>query len=148
MTTLYRLRAECSDCGRHYGHIEPRNGQNVVYCGCGRYQYNAPKAETGDAPRSLARRESIKPKRWIRLLELHGHACFNCGARPPDVILHAGHLISRKDAETHGFLDEIIDSDVNLVPMCETCNAGYGRSSVALTLMYRALVIKHRSGQA
>jgi len=141
------LRATCGHCGGAQGRIRKKSDQNCVYCvGCDRWQYNAPKVETGEERRSLSRREAIKPKRWIQLLELHGHACFNCGARPPDVILHAAHLISRKDAEAHGFLDEVIDSDTNLVPMCETCNAGYGRSSVAVALMYRALVIKHRYG--
>jgi hypothetical protein len=52
-------------------------------------------------------------------------------------------MLSREDAARHGFLDALIDSEWNLVPMCAECNAGkraLGPDAVAL--IYRCLVIK------
>lgn len=41
------MRAPCG-CGSTWGRITVANGQNVVRCfSCDRFQYNAPKAETG-----------------------------------------------------------------------------------------------------
>lgn len=56
--------------------------------------------------------------------------------------LEVDHLISREDAERLGFLDELIESDLNLAPMCRECNSGKRvTGSASLRLMYRCLVV-------
>ena len=57
----YTSRA-CS-CGSTNGILLERNGQNTVRCvDCGKFNYNAPKVETGQRRRTVATvRATIKP---------------------------------------------------------------------------------------
>lgn len=138
------LRTPCS-CGGATGTINTRSGQDCVYCNdCRRWQYNAPRTETGREVRSLASRPDIKPSLRAAILAEHDHACVSCGRHAPDVVLELDHLISREDAERNGFLDDpIIDSRWNLAPMCQECNSGKRMlGSVGVRLMYRLLQIK------
>ena len=134
------MRAACG-CGSDSGSITERSGQDCVYCtGCGQWKYNAPRTETGRKKRSLASREGITPATRARILTRHDHTCIACGARPPDVHLTLEHIISREMADHHGMLDDLIDSEWNLAPMCEECNSGHrwiGHPQIRL--MYRCL---------
>jgi len=137
------LRAPCP-CGGTEGTIAPRGNQDCLYCDtCGKFQYNAPRVETGRAVRSLSTRPGITPSQRARILAAHDNACIGCGKRPPEVSLDLGHLISREDAAHHDMLDEIIDGEFNLAPMCPECNSGYRTlGSVSIRLLYRALLMK------
>lgn len=114
-----------------------------MYCQCGAWVYNAPRTETGRAVYSLASRPDITPSQRSRVLAAHDYRCVGCGRDSFDVVLHLGHLISLKDAEEHGFIDDpVVHSEWNLAPMCAECNSGLGPTSVGVRLMYRLLLIK------
>lgn len=139
----HELRAACS-CGGETGDIRTKNGQDCVYCtSCGRWQYNAPRIETGRAKRTLATRPGITPAQRAHVLTTHDHACIGCGGRPPHVQLTLEHIISREQADAYGMLDALIDSHWNLAPMCPECNSGHRWvSEPQVRLMYRCLMMK------
>jgi hypothetical protein len=139
----FPLRAPCR-CGSLEGTITTTAGQDVMRCAaCDRYQYNASRVETGRAVRTLASRPTITPAQRAHVLAVHDHACITCGRRPPEVRLELAHLISRADAERHGFLDALIDSEFNLAPQCVECNSGCRPlGSAGVRLVYRVLVMK------
>lgn len=138
----YPLRAPCP-CGSAEGYITEAGYQDVVRCRrCDRYQYNAPRLETGKATRTVSSRPGLTPAQRWRILERYGHACVGCGRRPPEVELHIDHLIPRAVADEFGFLDAVIDSDVNLGPLCPECNLGKGTRPVSIQLLYRLLLIR------
>lgn len=141
----FPLRAVCPQCGGGDGRIETKSGQDCVYClDCGRWQYNAPRIETGREQRTLSSRPGITTSQRARIFDVHDQRCITCGRTAADgVTLDLGHLISRDDAEAHGFLDEIIDGEFNLAPMCAECNSGQRPlGSIGIRLMYRILLIK------
>jgi hypothetical protein len=140
-TPTHPLREICKHCGGSDGRIETRGGQDCVYCkGCDRYQYNAPRLETGRAERTLATRPGITPAQRARILDKFEHACISCGGRPPRVELTLEHIISRELADEHGMLDALIVGEFNLAPMCPECNSGHRRlPRPAVELMYRCL---------
>jgi 5-methylcytosine-specific restriction endonuclease McrA len=142
--TPYEMRTPCGKCGNRYGTITTKHLQDVVNCAvCGTYAYCAPRVETGRAQRTLRTRPDIAPSRRWRILETHDHKCVGCGASGD---LQLDHLISRSDADAHGFLDSIIDSDDNLAPMCPECNSGKRPTgSASIRLMYRLLTIKAKA---
>jgi hypothetical protein len=144
--TSYTLRAPCSDCGASEGYLRRVGLQDTVYCVNGTYQYNAPRTETGERPVSLSDRNGLTPGQRKRILATYGHACFMCGARPPDVQLHIDHIISRKAAQEAELLDELIDSEDNYAPLCASCNSGK-RDSLDISLVIRALTIRYRIDQ-
>ena len=135
------MRAPCNRCGEQAGTVTRKGMQDVVRCSnCDRHCYNAPRTELGLKPVTLASRPDIKPSRRFRILDAHGHACVSC--HRTDVDLQIDHLISREAADRLGFLDELIDSDLNLAPMCAECNSGKRVSgSASIRLMYRCLVV-------
>lgn len=137
------LRSSCP-CGGTSGHIITRGGQDCVYCdNCARYQYNAPRVETGRAKRTLQTRPGITPAQRARVLTAHDHACIGCGGRPPTVELTLEHIISREMADHYGMLDPLIDSEWNLAPMCHECNSGHRWvREPQVRLMYRCLMMK------
>lgn len=142
----YVMRAACPACNGWLGRIETKGGQDCVYCDCGRHCYNAPRVETGRAVRSLSDRPDIKPSRKWRILDAHGHRCVACGEHEKH--LQIAHLISREDADRFGFLDELIDSDLNLAPMCAECNSGQRpHGSVSVHLMYRCMLVAQKRGE-
>lgn len=144
MSDVITMRAECSGCGGTTGEIRPKSGQDCVYCcTCNTWQYNAPRLETGRAVRSLSTRPGITPAQRARVLAVHDHACIGCGKRPPDVALDIDHILGREIAFKHGLLDELIDSEWNLAPMCQECNSGKRWvSEPEVRLMYRVLMLK------
>lgn len=146
-----RMRAFCENCGGQSGTVTDRNGQNVVNCaGCGRYQYCAPKRETGQRPMNLQERIGVKPSVRARILRDWDHRCAYCGtdAFQTNGGLHLAHLIDRQDAHRYGLLDELIDDPVNLVPACAACNLGERTlGPKQLRLIVRFLVISHRKAR-
>lgn len=133
----YPLRKPCA-CGTETGYIRERTGQQCVYCSfCHRFQYNAPKRETGLPQRSVSDRPELKPARRARILERDNGSCVGC--HRSDVILHVGHLLSVEDGRKLGASDEEVWSDENLAAMCEECNLGFGKRTVSLRLVYRIL---------
>ena len=71
---LLELRRPC-DCGHTQGEIRTNNGQDTLWCiQCGKYQYNAPKTETGRSPRTVKTvHDAISGKARLFVLELrHG----------------------------------------------------------------------------
>ena len=103
-------------------HGDAQGMQDVVRCSnCDRHCYNAPRTELGLKPVTLASRPDIKPSRRFRILDAHGHACVSC--HRTDVDLQIDHLISREAADRLGFLDELIDSDLNLAPCAPSATA-------------------------
>jgi hypothetical protein len=142
----FPLRNACSGCGASAGsegEIKPRNGQNCVYCLCGTYnRFNAPKWETGEAPKPVSTRPDIKPKRKVRLLQRDNYTCVICHReRPGGEGLHIGHLISLEDGRAEGLSDEELFSDYNLAAMCDECNLGLGKDSVTTRLQAHLLRI-------
>ena len=148
MMNFVDLRKPCEACGETVGVIVPKNGQNVVRCAsCDRAAYNAPKSETGEAPRSVSR-TGLKPKQRYRIVERAGWRCELCNADLKDVGFHIDHLVSVADCREYGLSQEDIDSDDNLVAACEECNLGKGSRSVhPRVLMALALKIARRNAK-
>lgn len=146
----YQMRAACKDCGGTAGEIRPKSGQNTVYCaGCGRYAgYNAPKTETGEAPRTVTSTHAgIRPKQRVRVIDRDGGRCAHCGRAAPDVILHIGHIISVREGHDAGLTDDEINDDENLVAECEECNLGRGANPPPLRRIL-TLALRRRRQEA
>ncbi len=138
---LIRMREPCKHCGCPDGTVETKNGQDVVRCAaCDRWSYNQPRNESGRETRSV-RRTSLPPSKVARVLRTHHNSCVTCGARPPTVELHIGHLVPHDAALELGLPEHLVDHDFNLAPMCPQCNLGLGNNPIGLGLMYRLLVL-------
>lgn len=128
----YTMRKPCINCGSAVGRIETKNGQDCVYCACGKHQYNAPKIETGRKPRTVtAVHDLISASQRARIITRATGRCEICGARGD---LQVGHLISVKDGLKLGMTEAQINDDENLAAMCPACNLGIGESTVPLRL--------------
>ena len=138
MTTKYTLRSACRWCGSADGRLEPRNGQNCVFCAkCGAFLYNAPRTETGEKQRSISTtHEGITPSKRARVIERATSRCEFCGATGN---LHVGHILSVEDGHRMGLSDLEINADENLACFCEQCNLGMGKISLSPRL-YVALL--------
>ena len=129
-------------CGSSLGYITERGAQDVVRCAdCDTYLYCAPRSETGKPTRSVTRRGSIKPGvRW-RVLERFNHTCVGCGAN--DVPLHVDHLIPLVLLERYSFLErDLLESEMNLAALCDTCNLGKSDSPASVRMMFRCLQLQ------
>ena len=126
---VFTLRAPCAHCGNLEGLITEVSGQAVVRCSeCSRFQYNAPKTETGVKPRTVAgTHDGISPSKRSRILERATGRCELCGSSQN---LHVGHLLSVLDGQAAGFSDYEINSDDNLAALCESCNLGMGSLAI------------------
>jgi len=142
----HQLRKPCVGCGSDYGRIVTRNGQDCVYCeGCNRYQYNAPKTETGREVRSVqTTHTAIKPNQRVRILLRANGRCELCGRKGEEAGLHVGHLVSVKAGTAGGMSDDEINSDENLSAMCAECNLGLGQEPVPLRLAIRLVMERRR----
>lgn len=136
----HQLRKPCANCSGRSARIETKNGQDCLYCtGCGRWQYNAPKTETGRAARSTqTTHESIKPKLRAQVLMRANAHCELCGKSGCD--LHVGHLISVKSGMDNGLTDAQINDLENLCAMCSECNLGLGAEPVTLRFCISLLI--------
>jgi 5-methylcytosine-specific restriction endonuclease McrA len=136
------LRKACV-CGGKTGRIQPTNGQNCVYCLlCGKFQYNAPRTETGEKRRSIqTTHELITPSKRARVLNRANGRCELCGNLRD---LSVGHLLSVADGHAEGLTDAQINSDENLCAMCTECNLGQGQIN-ASARFYMALLVRRNS---
>lgn len=131
----FRMRKPCGYCGCEDGRIQERGSQDCVYCfGCDRFQYNAPRAETGKPVRSVtSNRAGIKPSQRARIIvERASCRCELCGTNKSE--LHVGHLLSIDEGLKQGFTEQELNHDENLAAMCAECNLGIGKNPVPLRL--------------
>jgi hypothetical protein len=130
----HALRDPCSACGGMDGKIVERGAQDCVYCaGCERFQYNAPRAETGKPVRHVKTREQISPSQRARILIVRANGrCELCGTDKRE--LHVAHLLSVEEGRRQGFTDDELNDDENLCAMCDACNLGLGKNPVPLRL--------------
>ncbi len=140
-----QLRKPCS-CGCTSGDVMEKSGQDCVYCSaCNRWQYNAPRTETGRKQRSVSTtHESIKPKQRSRIIERANGRCERCG-KPANLTttgLHVGHVVSVNAGHKHGLSDDEINSDENLIAECDECNLGHGDG--CLHIRYFVALLKSR----
>ena len=126
----HRARQPCPECGIDRAVIVPSGGQNSVRCQkCGRHLYNAPKTETGEAPRTVRTlRRGVKPRQQARILDRDNRRCVLCGSGEGAMAL--GHLLSVEDGVAVGATQQDLYCDANLATMCEACNLGLGGRSV------------------
>jgi 5-methylcytosine-specific restriction endonuclease McrA len=136
------MRKPCASCGHGHGSIETRNGQDCVFCGsCGKFQYNAPKTETGRAVRSVkTTHEAIQPKQRSRILNRDSARCVICGARGD---LQVAHVVSVDAGHKVGLSDSEINSDENLIAACPECNLGMGSETIPLRVMIPILKARY-----
>lgn len=134
----YTMRKPCP-CGSQVGYITEVNLQDTVRClACNRHCYNAPKTETGRAPRTVTTvHNGVKPGLRSRILERDGHRCVLCHAI--DVPLHVGHVVSVEAGMAVGLSDAEINDEENLITQCAECNLGQGSQPISLSVAIRIL---------
>jgi len=139
------LRKRCV-CGGENGRIQTRSGQDCVFCeACSKWQYNAPKVETGRAVRSVSTtHEAIKPAQRSRIIERANCRCERCGKPASKSVtgLHVGHILSVAEAHKQGLEDSIINSDENLICECDECNLGHGKGVLPVRFLIALLVAR------
>ena len=142
MTVTHLMRKPCQ-CGHPEGRIETRNGQDCVFCaGCDRFQYNAPKTETGRAPRTVSTvHEAIRSKTRARVLLRANRTCELCGKGGN---LHVGHLLSVAHGIAQGLTELELNSEENLAAFCDECNLGLGEETVPLRLAVAMVLARVR----
>lgn len=126
-----KMREPCRFCQTDDGYVELRGGQNCVFCqSCFRHLYNAPKTELGQKLRTVTTvHNGLKPKQRYRILERANARCELCGTDGKQ--LHVGHILSVKDGLGMGLNEFELNSDENLMSLCEECNLGMGNISLA-----------------
>lgn len=142
--TDFEMRKPCV-CGCEDGVIRTKSGQDCVHCSkCLKWQYNAPKTETGRAVRSVQTvHEAIKPQTRSKVLLRSNSHCELCGKSSEIRPLHVGHLISVDSALPAGLTDDEINSLENLAAMCDECNLGLGSEPVPLR--FAIMLFKRRN---
>lgn len=139
----YTMRKACAKCGSTEGRIETKSGQDMVVCVCGRWQYNAPKVETGRKPRTVtAVHNLISPSQRARIITRATGRCELCGSRDN---LHVGHLLSVEAGLNAGMTEAEINHDENLAAMCDACNLGLGSHVVPLRLAVSLLLVRMKT---
>lgn len=138
----YAMRAPCPTCGCTDGVRRMSGQQDTVRCArCDRFCYNAPRTETGMKPRSVqSTHEAIKPQQRARIIMRANGACEAC--HRSDQPLHVGHWVSVADGHARGLSDAEINSDENLLALCEECNLGLGRETMPLRLVLAAVMAR------
>lgn len=119
----YHARSPCPRCQSDEAFILRRGNQATVRCAsCHRHLYNAPKTETGDAPRTVRTlRPGLKPSQQARVLNRDRGRCVLCSTTDS---LTIAHLLSIEDGLALGATVDELNSDANLAAMCEACNIG------------------------
>lgn len=140
--TAFTMRASCRWCTNTLGRIETRNGQDCVFCTeCDKFQYNAPKTETGREPRTVTTvHNGIKPGQRARILLRANGSCELCHAANKP--LHVGHLLSVNEGLKQGLTEAQINADENLSAMCDECNLGLSDQPVPLRLVIAILIAR------
>lgn len=143
----YRSKRACRRCGTTDGLlVEHHNHSSVACARCGSFLYNAPKAETGQAPRTARTlRREVRPAQQARVLDRDRGRCVLCGR---DEDLTIGHLLSLDEGAALGATEPELYDDANLAAMCEACNSGLGRRSVSpptyAAIMFRLVQAERR----
>lgn len=138
------LRRPCV-CGDTVGRIESRSNQDCIFCrNCGKFQYNAPKTETGREVRTLQSVRNVSPSQRYRVLS-RAHLCCELCGRGADAVfggLTVAHILSVKDG--FDFLtDTQLNSDENLMSLCAECNSGQSHRTMPLWLAAAILFRRH-----
>lgn len=144
---MFRLRTPCAACKTSEGRVEPKNGQDCVYCNaCGKFQYNAPRVETGREVRSTSTVHAlVKPKQRARILTRANGCCELCRRNIADGDhFDVGHLLSVADGLRHGITELELNDDNNLAAMCDQCNRGLGEETIPLWLAAAILMRRTR----
>lgn len=143
MEGSHALRKPCP-CGGAAGRIETRNGQDCVFClDCSRFQYNAPRVETGREVRTVSTvHGGITSRRRARILLRANAHCELCGKSGN---LHVGHLLSVKDGLRMQLTEVEINDDENLAALCDECNLGLGEETVPLRLAVAIVMTRVRN---
>lgn len=139
------MRDPCMRCSGTSGRIETKGGQDCVYCACGKFQYNAPKTETGRKVRTVSTtHEAISPKQRSRVIERANCHCERCGKSAAASVtgLQVGHILSVEEGHAQGLPDSIINSDENLIAECDECNLGHGKGVLPVRLLVALLVAR------
>lgn len=145
MAGEYKMRKQCLNCGSDVGEIRETGAQDCVFCVCGKFQYNAPRIETGKEVRTVSRvHNGIKPNQRARIIERDNGRCVNCGKDASMAVLHAGHIISVVEGLAAGFTEVELNDDENLVTLCDECNLGAGREPQTLRFIIRAYNVRRR----
>ncbi len=141
---IITMRRPCPTCAEVTGRIRTAGGQDSVFClGCGEFQYNAPRMETGRKARSLkTTHDLVGPKKRARVLARSNGLCELCGSQRD---LTVADLLSVGDGHRAGLSDLGLRDDENRAAMCAECNLGLGSLSVSPRL-YVALLIRRFSG--
>lgn len=134
----HEMRSPCTGCGGTEGVVIRRGMQDTVRCrGCQRFQYNAPRTETGERRVSVVTvHNGIKPKQRARILDRANGRCEVCGGR---MHLHVGHIVSVKVGLGMGVEESILNDDENLMALCAECNLGRGHEPMPLRLAVAVL---------
>ena len=141
----HKLRKPCTGCGGTAGRITTRNSQDCVYCVCGRYQYNAPKVETGRKVRTVSTvHDAIKPKLRAKILMRANGRCEMCGRREN---LHVGHLLSVEAGLRFDLTEDQLNHPENLAAMCDACNLGIGKEPVPARFLIALVLARIGAGE-
>jgi 5-methylcytosine-specific restriction endonuclease McrA len=143
----FRMRSQCM-CGSVEGYIRETGAQDVVRCmACDKFQYNAPRVETGKAVRTVSTvHAAISTKKRAEILCRGGFRCEACGRSPtkPSVELHVGHVVSVKRGIEMGLSDAEINSDENLMALCAECNLGIQAETIPVRLLVTVIMARKR----
>jgi len=146
--SIIQMRAVCTGgCKDHatgkgwtQGESKSVAGQNTVRCTlCRKWQYNAPKSETGEEQRHIKTRDNIKAATRARILTRANGLCELCGVSSKISILHVSHILSVDDSHCTDITPEEVNHDDNLASLCEACNLGMGKLSFNPRLYLRLL---------
>jgi hypothetical protein len=137
----FQMRAPCV-CGNTTGFVDTRNGQDCVFCDqCRKFQYNAPKVETGREQRSLkTTHDLITPSTRAKVLLRASGRCELCGKKETtENGLHVSHLLSVDTGMNHGLTEADLNCEDNLCCLCAECNIGMGKVNMPLRLVVALL---------
>lgn len=144
--SIIQLRAKC-ECGCDTGRITETGNQDVVRCSwCEKFQYNAPRHETGKAIRPVSQRENISPSMRSKIMLRAGGACELCHSS--DYPLTVGHLLSVVSGTELGVPIDTINGEENLSAMCESCNSGLGKETVPLRIAVSIVMARSRNNRS
>jgi 5-methylcytosine-specific restriction endonuclease McrA len=140
---VFLMRGPCQRCRWERGYVTMVNGQAVVRCEhCNHHCYNQPRTESGNPQRSVRSGATIPSKRYD-IFSRDGWRCVICGrSKANDVILHIDHAVGVKAGLELGLTEEELNSDENLITLCEECNLGKGQKPIELRLL--VAVMKRR----
>lgn len=139
-----RVRRRCQRCNSDIATVTPNGPHLAATCAtCGVFIYNAPRHEFGLATRPVSEnRKEIRPKRRAAILARDNGRCVLCGRAAADgVALTIGHLLSVDEGVALGADRDLLNDDLNLAAMCDTCQLGLGRQSVPVVVYLGLLLL-------